>query len=160
MPATLSLKELGLTFSCLSASEPDSTAQAFIAANFSQNEILSVKSTMQEQIEENRSFQDEQDQDGFRGLAPHLAVFGSPCNPFSRQRVKRFQDGAQKHKMFETTFLDLRQWLEEFNPPTAVMEQVLGFDMRIQSDDARTPLSMFLGSSRANNDRWGLVAAG
>ena len=78
-------------------------------------------------------------------LMPHVAVVGTPCNPFSVYGTKRFRDGAQAHAQFSTTFKDLKVWLEDLNPPTAILEQVVGFTQRISPDDARTPLQMFHG---------------
>lgn len=79
-------------------------------------------------------------------LAPHLAVWGTPCDPFSRQNAKkRFCCGATAHVKYDTTFSELRDWLQAHNPGTGVMEQVHGFDMPTSPTNPTSPLAMLLG---------------
>ena len=70
-----------------------------------------------------------------------LGMLGTPCQPFSRQRVKRSQAGSVKgHGKYLTTFRDLIQFLKTFEPRTAVLEQVAGIDTPESTIDRRTPL--------------------
>ena len=65
------------------------------------------------------------------GGCPQLAVFGTPCPPFSRQRTKRFaENSVREHQAFAVTFEDTFKWLQKFEPITALMEQVKGFNAR------------------------------
>ena len=77
---------------------------------------------------------------GNRQSSPRLAVFGTPCDPFSKQRSKRWCDGSVKsHGDFATTFQDVYKLLEMEEPLIIIMEQVDGFDMPFSSTDKQTP---------------------
>lgn len=70
-----------------------------------------------------------------------LAVVGTPCQPFSRQRVKRSATGSvRNHHGFATTFSDLLQWLQEFEPKSCVAEQVVGLHTPESSTERTTPM--------------------
>ena len=70
-----------------------------------------------------------------------LLVCGSPCNPFSRMRGKRFhQDSVMHHKSYNTTFVDVFKAFEAFEPKTAVMEQTAGFGLPFDCSTTETPL--------------------
>ena len=70
-----------------------------------------------------------------------LAVFGTPCNPFSDMRVKRYRDGSVvQHPLADVTFRDARNMLVHGQHKSLVMEQVAGFDKPFKAGDARTPL--------------------
>lgn len=161
-------EELGLSFRCLSASDPSPAAQAFLQANFSRD-IMHIYQSMEEQMHS---------VDGVTqgALTPHLAVWGTPCDPFSRQNAKkRFCCGATAHSKFDTTFLELKEWLQIHNPGTGVMEQVQGFDMPTSPGNPTSPLAALLGYgcgtcekvfskqfqfisfTRGRSGRWGLA---
>ena len=71
-----------------------------------------------------------------------LAVLGTPCPPFSTQRTKRFKvNSVREHAAYGTTFNSTLAFLETFNPVTAVLEQVAGFDMPESEADETTPLT-------------------
>ena len=70
----------------------------------------------------------------------HLAVTGSPCNPFSTLRTKRFVDGAACHSMYNTTSQSVIQFYTLFEPHVGITEQVKGFDMASSPHDTETPL--------------------
>ena len=70
----------------------------------------------------------------------HLGVTGSPCNPFSTMRAKRFADGSVSgHSMSDTTFDSVVSFYQKYEPRVGVSEQVLGFDMKTSTNDACTP---------------------
>ena len=57
------------------------------------------------------------------------------------QRAKRFKSGTvRQHKAYTTTFDSALMFLETFNPVTAVLEQVAGFDQIEKAGDTVTPL--------------------
>ena len=126
------MEELNLAFKCISASEPDKHKVAFLESNFPGQPLRMFK-TLEDQLESDDCM-----------LTPHVAVWGTPCDPFSRQRCKRFSDGAMAHVGFDTTFSELKRWLEVFNPAAGVMEQVEGFSMPLHTGTSVTPLSMLL----------------
>lgn len=46
-----------------------------------------------------------------------FGIIGTPCQPFSRQRVKRSAEGSVKgHKSYSTTFDDFVSWMTHFQP--------------------------------------------
>ena len=76
-----------------------------------------------------------------------VGVTGSPCNPFSTQRSKRFQDGdVASHKFFETTMVSIIRFYEVLEPRLGITEQVCGFDQPFTSGNSATPLQMLLGN--------------
>jgi site-specific DNA-cytosine methylase len=82
---------------------------------------------------------------GFRDGHVQLAVFGTPCPPFSNQRCKRNVAGSVKsHRDYNITFQDTILWMQEFEPGTAAMEQVLGFAGAESSLDNSTPLARLM----------------
>ena len=70
----------------------------------------------------------------------NLAVTGSPCNPFSTYRTKRFSDGAVSHSMYKTTSEDVVTFYTKYEPHCGITEQVKGFGMATSSSDRETPM--------------------
>ena len=74
-----------------------------------------------------------------------LGVTGSPCNPFSTFRTKRFADGSvSAHSMTDTTMASVIRFYQKFEPRAGNTEQVKGFGMRTSSEDKTTPLNLSL----------------
>ena len=74
-----------------------------------------------------------------------LAMTGSPCNPFSIARSKRFHpDSVQEHAKYEVTdkTIDL---MIKYEPKKWVFEQVMGFTMPFHVNTTETPKQKFLG---------------
>ena len=70
-----------------------------------------------------------------------IGVCGTPCQPFSRQRVKRSAEGSVvNHMKYETTNTDVTSWLRAHMPKTAVLEQVMGLTIPEHSNTTETPL--------------------
>lgn len=69
---------------------------------------------------------------------------GTPCDPFSEQRTKRYVNGSVKeHPLYNVTFRDAIGLLrKECAPKAAILEQVMGFDKpeTRESDPSDTPL--------------------
>ena len=69
-----------------------------------------------------------------------LLFTGSPCDPFSQQRVKRFSDGnVAAHEQFEVTMSQVIKLYLLHEPKKAVFEQVMGFTMPFVSGGSETP---------------------
>lgn len=69
-------------------------------------------------------------------------VLGTPCNPFSTQRAKRFASGdVKQHVLYKHTFADVFAMLDTYRPATATMEQSFGFDLPFSTEEAETPMS-------------------
>ena len=70
-----------------------------------------------------------------------LAVFGTPCNPFSGMRVKRYRDGSvAHHPLADVTFRDAHRMLVFGQHKSLLMEQVAGFDKPLKAGDDTTPM--------------------
>lgn len=84
---------------------------------------------------------------GFGGECVDVGVTGSPCNPFSTQRTKRFQNGdVASHRFFDTTMDSIIRFYAVVEPKFGVTEQVAGFDQPFSTSNTDTPLRMLLGS--------------
>ena len=69
-----------------------------------------------------------------------LAVYGTPCPPYSGMRQKRRADGSMKHSLYNVTFSESIEWLQKHTPMAAIMEQVLGFGWAESKTCQETPL--------------------
>lgn len=70
-----------------------------------------------------------------------LMVLGTPCNPFSTQRVKRYHpNSVMNHHLVQHTFSDTYQMIEKMEPANMIMEQTEGFGLPISVDDSTPPL--------------------
>jgi site-specific DNA-cytosine methylase len=131
----------------VSCSDPDARFQDFVLANY---EPLHFHRTMNEQTAgfhcQLHSDADACDpKAGVRDGHVRLAVYGTPCPPFSNQRCKRTAAGSVKsHKDYNITFQDTILWMQEFEPGTAAMEQVQGFAEPESSLDNSTPLARLM----------------
>ncbi|OLP75628.1 hypothetical protein AK812_SmicGene44547 [Symbiodinium microadriaticum] len=100
-----------------------------------------------------RVFQSIEDQLAFCQRSPQqrvdLLLTGSPCNPFSTARAKRFRDGnVQMHQSYNTTMQMVTGMYKAVRPIVGVTEQVEGFDMLMHSDSGGgsvTPLEELTG---------------
>lgn len=74
------------------------------------------------------------------GISPSLAMTGSPCNPYSTQRAKRFLDGSvANHPLATVTMTGVVEFYLKFEPKLGIMEQVKGFMKRTSHTDMETP---------------------
>lgn len=77
-----------------------------------------------------------------------LLMTGSPCNPFSQQRNKRFhEDSVQSHHQANLTMESVVHMYMKHEPRVGVLEQVYGFCMPISKSDKTTPKELFLGTN-------------
>ena len=71
-----------------------------------------------------------------------LMVFGTPCQPYSTQRQKRWnEDSVMNHDLAARTFTDAYDLLAYFQPVSAVMEQTQGFDLPLYKGASETPMT-------------------
>ncbi len=74
------------------------------------------------------------------GQHPDLLISGSPCDPFSTQRSKRWQSGNVKnHVDYDVTFSSVIKLYVKWEPAKGVLEQVHGFTLPIEAGSAITP---------------------
>lgn len=80
------------------------------------------------------------------GASPTLGVTGSPCNPYSTRRAKRFcDDSISAHSMTSITMDSVIKFYTKYEPHTGITEQVTGFGMRTSRSVETSPLDSSLG---------------
>ncbi|CAE7252717.1 unnamed protein product [Symbiodinium sp. CCMP2592] len=140
------LAALDIPFKAIGASEPNATFRAVAQQNF---EIQHMHGTMQEQIEGRKCLRHEKcsDVSCCPMEACDLCVFGTPCNPFSDLRMKRYRDDSvARHPLAEVTFRDAKSMIVQGDHRCIIMEQVAGFDkMESGSDTLSTPMRRHVG---------------
>ena len=130
-------QELEIPFRCLSTSETCQDYRAYQAANF---EIGCQYESFQDQIAARKREKSE-------GLDEdvELLVMGTPCSPFSCMRRKRFhKDSVNQHAAYDLTFTHVYEAAQAFEPAALVMEQSSGFQLKVHTETADTPLNMLL----------------
>lgn len=137
---------MGIPYEMVSGSEPEGAFRAFAEANHDFHHL----------------YRDLSDQLHCRQCTLHPArkscqpddgecdilVMGTPCNPFSQQRSKRFQGTVLNHSLAHHTFEDAYSMLEKVKPIHAILEQTHGFGMVIQTGATQSPMRMLLNCLR------------
>ena len=142
-------KALGLPFICLSTSEPEQAFRKFQTDNFG-NLMLHQHEFMDHQTKGCKCCLHPDMPGCSVPVSPRVAVFGTPCPPFSKMRTKRFTTGSQEHQMYAVTFQEWFDWALQMEPITGIGEQVLGFASRESPDDTSSPLERRV-------DAWGFL---
>lgn len=74
------------------------------------------------------------------GKSVDLLLAGSPCDPYSIQRAKRFKPGAVlDHGLCGVTMDKVVNMFRVFEPKVGVLEQVRGFEMPLEQGSAESP---------------------
>ncbi|CAE7204848.1 unnamed protein product [Symbiodinium sp. CCMP2592] len=90
------------------------------------------------------------------GPGVDLLVTGTPCDPFSVQRSKRFADGRVKqHEDFSLTMETAVDMYLKYEPHVGVLEQVKGFIMPLSSGQNATPYDRFMEAMQQANFQHG-----
>lgn len=143
---------MGTNFTVLAASEVNEDYRSFFLGNHP-GRFQHVFSSIEDQLHGNKCILCQE-----KGVncPPHgctssdevnLLITGSPCDPFSLQRSKRFAAGSVKmHCDFETTMNGVTQAYVTYKPVVGVMEQVSGFLMPFEAGGTETPFSRPGGS--------------
>ena len=128
---------MGIKFNALSISEANETYRSVILANHA-NVVQNIFKDVAEQVD-------------FHAKQCHelpdvdIGVAGSPCNPFSTQRSKRYVTGdVAAHESFEVTMVSVIGFYRTIEPKLGVTEQVAGFDQPFSHEQRATPLQMLL----------------
>ena len=121
----------------MGASDPNAMFREVIKRNV---EVEHLRGTMMEQTLEKECIFHKNC--GGCTLEPcDLCVFGTPCNPFSEQRTKRYRDNSVVTRpLAEVTFRDAKQMVLKGQRKCLIMEQVAGFDKPEQAGETLTPL--------------------
>jgi hypothetical protein len=75
-----------------------------------------------------------------KGSSVNILVSGSPCDPFSLQRTKRFAEGNVKtHQQFDVTMTQVADCYLASEPEKGIFEQVWGFCLPFEKGGSETP---------------------
>lgn len=142
-----SLKAIGTNFKILAASELNEDYRAFFLANHP-GRFEHVYRSLDDQLQGETCILCHENglQCTPTGRTPteeiHLLITGSPCDPFSVQRGKRWASGSVKdHSDFGTTMGGVIKAYSTYEPFVGILEQVLGFTMPFEAGGSSTPLS-------------------
>jgi site-specific DNA-cytosine methylase len=134
------LQALGLNFITIGCSDPKEHARAVTLENWS-HKIKHFHKTLAEQLSNHACCLHPQSDgcDVIQDVSDiDVAMIGTSCRPFSRQRNKRFATGAVKaHEDHGLTFDDLVSWISTYEPVSLIAEQVEGFD-KVESKSVTT----------------------
>ena len=123
------LQALGINYHMLAASETNAGYRDFFLLNMGEGKFDHVFRSVEEQLAEHQP-----------PKHVDLMITGSPCDPFSVQRCKRFRAGnVKEHCDFKVTMQSVIQMYEKYAPAIGVMEQVMGFLMPFEKDGQVTP---------------------
>ena len=147
MPKHDLVQALGIPFSVVSASEVRADYRAVFQANNSPDCFEHIFDDVRTQLASGPCLLHPQCASCVALPTGITIMFtGSPCDPFSKQRYKRFADGSVKnHADFLTTFRDVVQMYQKCQPMMGILEQVQGFLSPISSTDPTTPFDQLLG---------------
>lgn len=81
-----------------------------------------------------------------RGLEVDILMTGSPCDPFSTQRNKRFANGGPTtHYLFDVTMQRVIDLYARYEPQRGIFEQVWGFCAPFEKGGKEVPKDRSLG---------------
>lgn len=156
MPYESLLEALRLDFNVISASEMEPSYRDLCNLNYP-GKIGHFYRTLEEQIKERSicencsgSLQSEvlgacKPKEDLTGSEIDVLFSGSPCDPFSQQRSKRWVEGNVKsHHQFETTMTEMAHLYLAYEPLKMIFEQVLGFTMPFEKNGTQTPKDLSL----------------
>ena len=132
---------LGLPYVLQSVSESEASYRSMVRSNHGKK-LRKIFETVEDQLRYHRSMPGAQVTD--------LLVTGSPCNPFSTQRCKRYQTGdVLEHSKFSLTESIVTGLYQTLCPKIGVTEQVEGFERPFSTGNSDTPLAQLLGTYQA-----------
>ena len=139
---------LDLPYEILSASDTNAAFRQFFEANHAPDTFKHVFTSVEDQIEgrgctkctTSASTTATGRCHPTNGKTPMLFMAGSPCDPFSTQRCKRFQTGqVMQHSLAGVTMNTVTSLFARFEPRVGILEQVQGFVMPLTAGATETP---------------------
>jgi site-specific DNA-cytosine methylase len=136
---------MGIEFTIVACCDVKESAAKFVLKNhksrvqhyFKDAESLIAKSGFCEVHQKNCSLQDER---------IDIVIAGTPCQPFSAMRDRGGSTSRtgrpDRHPGWDTTFVTLKQIVQEWEPSLMLLEQVCAFSS-CRSDEPASPLEMF-----------------
>lgn len=136
---TMTAEALGLPFKCFAVAEKNKNYQETILLNNPSMSRANVYDSVEAVLHEIKDPESSLAREvSVQGVS--LAVMGSPCNPYSTKRCKRFVDGdVANHSMNGTTQTSVVEMYKEFEPRIGITEQVKGFQMRTSTSEDSSP---------------------
>lgn len=133
------MQELGIPYKLLSTSEPHEPFRQFASVN---HDSCHWHRTIGDQLKDAPCASHPQSVEcKVADEGCHLLILGTPCNPFSTQRQKRFAPGSiMAHGLSTHTFDDAYQMLSKVKPVNCIFEQTEGFDKPFDTETTETPL--------------------
>ena len=146
------IQALDIDFQIISASEINENYRAFCEANYP-GRFLHFFPSIQDQVAQQQGQKCEICKGSLAGDTfgcvpkndlPHgrdvsLLFTGSPCDPFSQQRSKRWSDGVSVHSQFDLTMSSVVNLYTLYEPRAGVFEQVHGFTLPFNKGGGETP---------------------
>ena len=149
---TTPMQALGIPFKCIGVSERNDDYCEVISLNNGehiQHMFETLESMLQGEACKLHRTADRCVTGRLAGDSVSLGVSGSPCNPYSTQRAKRFADGSVANHVSHTTTVDsVITFYEKYEPNVGITEQVMGFGMWCSSSTEHTPMDLFFGNMR------------
>ena len=138
-PNTMTAEALELPFKCFAVAEKNQSYQETILLNNPSMSHATVYDSVESVLREVKNPESRLAREvSEKGVS--LAVMGSPCNPYSTKRCKRFVDGdVATHPMNGTTQTSVVEMYKEFEPRIGITEQVRGFQMRTSASEDVSP---------------------
>ncbi|CAE7297347.1 unnamed protein product, partial [Symbiodinium sp. CCMP2592] len=139
---------LGMDFRMLSISEINQEYRELFMANMPHGHVKHLFGSLEEQLAGQSPCllcQQQGQQCSVRELCEaegvDLLIAGSPCDPFSKMRAKRFVSGSlKKHVSYGLTMDAMVASFLCHRPKIAIMEQVAGFTMTSEAEEAVQPV--------------------
>ena len=133
---------MAIPFKVSSASEKNAQYRAFVHAN-NAGLVKSMYNDIDEQVL--AACRRKKSQGHGQDDPTDFLLTGSPCNPFSIMRCKRYRSGnVVGHDDYGITQTSVLQMYKLFTPKVGISEQVPGFDRPTSSNDMVTPKEKFL----------------
>ena len=121
------LQELGLPFVCHSTSEPNKNYRLYAHVNFGKH-VVHWHETLADAVMGAACTAHPMRSTCKVPKGCNLLVLGTPCNPFSTMRSKRYNENSvMGHELVDVTFKDAFAAFQSQQPVNAVMEQTEGF---------------------------------
>ena len=138
---SIDLQALGIQYEVVGASEPDAAFQRYLKDNHCKD-LPHLRKTFGDQNAERPCLLHPQCASCRKKPQIDVAIFGTPCDPFSEQRNKRYADGSVcQRPLYEVTFTDAFNLLTDHQSPNAtILEQVLGFNEAESRACEETPM--------------------
>ena len=127
---------LDIPFTAVGASECNALFRQVLSRNV---DVRHLHGTMQEQVEGAPCIYHRK-LGGCPLQSCDLAIFGTPCPPFSEMRVNRYKPGmVANHPLAQVTFRDAHNMLVHGGHRCVVMEQVAGFNKPESAGETASP---------------------